>query len=194
MVPRKKKLAVDMLTPVQKTKLARRWSASTEEILERCGDATFDGGSWSLRDALLHLLTCDDMFHAIIGQYGIPKAYLPSSLTVKAIDPFSALAKTIIYQQLAPAAAEKILHRCCDAFNVTDASSLRSEHVLQSSFEVNFVDGKKKIFINGTFIDVVVKVHYSDSAKHLSTALTSLYFTSFYFTLTLLSALYPPMP
>ena len=71
------------------------------------------------------------------------------------IDVFESLVRSIIYQQLAPAAASKILDRLMIVLGVkTDGTSsntaISPDIIRESNFQIKYIDGKKKICLNST--------------------------------------------
>ncbi|KAG1662570.1 hypothetical protein FOA52_003949 [Chlamydomonas sp. UWO 241] len=93
------------------------------------------------------------MFKRIIAEHGIPKAYALCGAQEDAgcaSAAFATLAKTIVYQQLAPAAADKIIARTLAAFGVPIGERLTPGHVAVAVFETILVDGKRKVMLNGS--------------------------------------------
>ena len=77
-------------------------------------------------DALKHLVEVEPKFVQIINRHGLLKSYSPIETSKKDKSPFHALVKTIIYQQLAPVAAEKIMERCFTAINSCSVADMKS--------------------------------------------------------------------
>ncbi|CAM9206324.1 unnamed protein product [Ectocarpus fasciculatus] len=95
-----------------------------------------------------HLAKCPHM-KRIIEVHDIPNRLFPDdqSSTMK---PYNILLKTIVYQQVAGAAASSILNKFISALGVASIDELTPEIVHAADFAVVFVDGKKKIHVNGT--------------------------------------------
>jgi DNA-3-methyladenine glycosylase II len=117
-------------------------------------------GGWRICEGLKHLISVDKRFSDLIGAHGIPMAFLPGSTRPGGFVPlpvpsgvaeehYFSLLKTIIYQQLSAKSAEPILNRFLSAFNVSNGPELTPQMVSQAKFETTFVDGKKKVLVNG---------------------------------------------
>jgi DNA-3-methyladenine glycosylase II len=104
-------------------------------------------GGWRMVDSLKHLVEVEPKFLPIIARHGVLKSFYTTEIDKKVKSPFQALTKTIIYQQLAPAAAEKIMDRCFASFGVTKSDTIEPKHILNAKFEIQFIGGKKKVMI-----------------------------------------------
>lgn len=109
---------------------------------------------WILSDAIEHLVSKDVSFKPLVCKYGIPDIY--TKIGDQRSDPFYSLLKTIIFQQLQTKAAEVIFDRVVNSIMVKDSknddgssASIAPQDVINSKFEVSFIDGKKKILVNG---------------------------------------------
>lgn len=152
------------------------------DIIELAKIAPRTRSGWLVGDGLTHLVGVEPRFEIIAHQFGIPGALNGKNEIDKAVpvdqngklQPFHALARTIIYQQLAGNAAAAIFERVLKILLKGDESShriLMPHHVLQTDIKVDVVDGKKRVLLNGELSGLSVSKsqylvslaeHYSD--------------------------------
>lgn len=102
---------------------------------------------WKMEDAISHLCEVEPRFHAIVEKHGIPNRLFQS----KRKTPYTTLVQAIIYQQIAGAAAATVYNRFCGALNMESSENdILPETVRDSTFDIQLIEGKKKIFVNGT--------------------------------------------
>lgn len=115
---------------------------------------------WSVVDGINHLIACDIRFQPLIQNHGIPVIYDGTVTEIKESEaayipvnsdssPFHSLLKTIIYQQVNGKAAILIFERLSDALGIKTGDLIEPQHVINAVVEVVFIDGKKKINVNG---------------------------------------------
>lgn len=109
---------------------------------------------WCVETALRHLCSVDERFCSVIAEHGIPRTFAALGDadyggkwgTIRT--PFSALVKTIVFQQLAGAAADPIHKRLLSALGVAEGKCVSPQQLSDAQWEVAYVDGKKKIKCN----------------------------------------------
>jgi DNA-3-methyladenine glycosylase II len=161
-------------------------NSELERVLTEAEKFPVMRGGWRLADGMRHLIKADAKFAALIGQHGIPEAFRTdapdsSSSTVPlpvptggAEEHYFSLLKIIIYQQLSAKSAEPILNRFVSAFGATSKLDLTPQMVKSAKFETTYIDGNKKILLNGsvsglsggkaTYIQDLTE-HYLDPTK-----------------------------
>jgi DNA-3-methyladenine glycosylase II len=103
---------------------------------------------------MTHLINADPNFSELIQKYGVPDLYSGAvdentcNFSVPT-PPFHSLLETIVYQQINGASARVVFAKLLGALNVTTGEFATPEHIDTADFKVDFVDGKKKIFVNG---------------------------------------------
>ena len=117
-----------------------------QSILNNIPEANFN---WNIKEAVNHLVTSDERFIKVITDHGIPDHYLKTSNMLNSDDYFLELIKIIIYQQLAPTAAEKIAERFFDSIKLKGNQLVTPDIILKLKFEVDIIDGKRKILLFG---------------------------------------------
>ena len=126
----------------------QQFSAAVLTVLESVESEPAKYGGWKMHDALMHLLRIEPRFESIIEKHGLPKSFQQLHMKERP-NPFPTLVKTIIYQQLAPAAAGKIMERCFTAMGLHKGASIEPQQILSSTWTIAFVDGKKKVLVDG---------------------------------------------
>jgi DNA-3-methyladenine glycosylase II len=131
---------------------------SIESILEKAKLLPNTKGGWAVHDALIHLIASDVRFLDVIQYHGIPLIYdTTQEITESAYSYiqnmetsfFHTLLKTIVYQQLHGNAAQVIFDRLYTALGVKKGEVIEPHHVINSEIKIIYVEGKKKITVNG---------------------------------------------
>ena len=163
-----------------------KWSETYDEevfldILNRSQSLVTRGG-WRVSDGIQHLVNIDNRFKDLVFRYGIPSIFEIDH--DENIDPFHALLKTIVYQQLATKAADTVFQRFSHALSPdVKLDSICPKHVLNSSFDVTMIDGKKKVLVNGVTSGlseskskyiVSLAEHFNDDSKLMNVDFNSL--------------------
>ena len=139
--------AIKAATVAQSTKKQRRIKPALELRLDAARALPLTKSGWSIHDAITHLVKCPHM-KLIIEAHEIPNRLFPDDQTSD-MNPYNIILKTIIYQQVAGAAASSILNKFIGALGVPSIDALTPEIVDAAIFSVVFVEGKKKIHVNG---------------------------------------------
>lgn len=161
-----------------KTKKKTKLGGSTEEdkLLElklaECREFDRRSSNWKLSDALSHLAAVDSSLKKVILEHDIPDRLKPGGGS--RFSPYTSLVKSIVYQQIAGAAAESIYKKFCAAVGVSADGDIPCEVVYKAKSRIDFVDGKKKVLINESpsglsepkfkYIQSLTE-HFMDSAK-----------------------------
>jgi DNA-3-methyladenine glycosylase II len=134
---------------------------SLERVLQEAEQFPMMRGGWRMVDGMRHLLNVDPKFAELISQHGIPEAFKRDTSDSKstvvplpvptggAEEHYFSLLKIIIYQQLSAKSAEPILNRFISTFGASSKFDLTPELVSSAKFETTFIDGNKKILLNG---------------------------------------------
>ena len=107
---------------------------------------------WKFHEGLVHLSNVDPALKLIIESTDIPNKLSSNTNTntnTNEISPFNALLKSIMYQQLAGAAARSIYNKFCEALHTTPESIITPEMVNSAVFSTEEVGGKNKVVVNG---------------------------------------------
>jgi DNA-3-methyladenine glycosylase II len=140
---------------------------------------------WSVYEGLRHLIASDGRFSDVIQKHGVPPIYdtraLKQNLETVSYIPvhtetssFNSLLKAIIYQQLSGKSAEPIFKRLSIALGAESGRLVEPHHVHNADIAVIFVEGKKKITVNGEVSGlseskskymVDLAEHFSDAAR-----------------------------
>mmetsp|Transcript_19473 Transcript_19473/g.18802 ORF Transcript_19473/g.18802 Transcript_19473/m.18802 type:complete len:300 (+) Transcript_19473:146-1045(+) len=127
-------------------------------VLEKAKLLPNTKGGWAVYDGLVHLIASDIRFLEVIQYHGIPLIYdTTTEITDSAYSYirnmetsfFHTLLKTIVYQQLNGNAAQLIFDRLCAALGVQTGEVVAPHHIINSEIDIIFVEGKKKITVNG---------------------------------------------
>lgn len=119
-----------------------------KEIMEKASQLPKTRDGWKVIDGLKHLIHVDSRFKELICKYGLPSILQDSGN--RDIDPFNSLLETIIYQQLALGAAKTVYERFVNALSADKKLEvITPQDILNTSFEVKEINGKRKILVNG---------------------------------------------
>jgi len=155
MKPPKRKIG--QISPI-KEETKRLIVRTTCPLLEKASLCPPTRSCWRVRDAVEHLMAVEPLFEPVLEKFGIPTSYLSAEQQQPPI--FHSLVRTIVYQQLAGAAAEAIFTRLLDAVGVPVPVPLQPnkeghgryvsvEQMRSAKFEVVMISDKKKIHCNG---------------------------------------------
>lgn len=146
---------------VSPSKETKRQRCILPKALKQIVEQTQCRMTWSLHEALQHLVSKEPRFLDVATQHGIPKLYCSDTAHSELVngDYFVSLLKTIVYQQLAGNVAENIFEKVKTCLLLENQSGknrgekflkLTPECVRDAIITVKFDEkGKKKVLING---------------------------------------------
>ena len=120
-----------------------------DDLYKKLTSLPINNGNWKVIDAYEHLIKVDSRFKDVIIEHGIPSVYEKVPIDISSKNYFHELMKIIVYQQLAGNVAEQIFAKVLTALNTNTNEYCKPESVLNASIDVNIVDGKRKILVNG---------------------------------------------
>lgn len=149
------KRSLSAVATVSATKKPHK-AASTSTTISGQG-ALFHPSEWKFEDACEHLKSVDARFLPVIDKYGQLTFYSKKDSSFATKNCFYELTKIIVFQQLSGSIADKIFNRVLDAFGVVTADdtneekkrSLTPDQVLSAKIDIQMIQGKKKVVING---------------------------------------------
>jgi DNA-3-methyladenine glycosylase II len=104
-------------------------------------------------DAISHLVSVEPKFVPLLEKFGIPSIYVnqkgENDFILKPFSAFHSLVRTVIGQQLNGKVADTIFNKFVKAVGCDQDELLSVEAVTNATFEVLYIDGKKKIGVNG---------------------------------------------